>query len=145
MDLKKIENDVKEYLSSKNYKLFSMNYHKKDETLEILLDNKMDMDELEAISNDVSKFLDQYENEFDCNYILDLSTVGVEKPIRNLQEANEAISSYVYVKTKDGEYNGTLLSVQDDVMELEVKDKTRNKKVLINYKDAKKMRYAVKF
>ena len=37
----------------------------------VLLDEKLNMDELETLSNEISGFLDQYEDEFEDNYFLD--------------------------------------------------------------------------
>lgn len=145
MDLLQIEKDIKEYLKEKDLELFSVKYLKKDETLEVLIDSSIDMDKLEALSNELSEYLDKYDNEFENNYILDVSTVGVERPIRNLEELNKAIGNYIYVKTKENEFNGTLKDVKDEVLNLEVKDKTKFKNVSIEYKNVKKVRYAVKF
>ena len=79
------------------------------------------------------------------NYFLDVSTVGAERPIRNEKELMEALGEYIYVKTKDKEYYGTFTSYNNGVMNLKVKEKTREKDVSVNYRDTKKVRYAVKF
>ena len=66
-------------------------------------------------------------------------------PIRNEEEVKDAIGEYIYVKTKDNEYYGTLTSFNNGMMNLKVKDKTREKDVSIEYSKTKKVRYAVKF
>ena len=101
--------------------------------------------ELESISGEISSFLDQYEDKMPDNYFLDVSTVGAERPIRNEKELMEALGEYIYVKTKDKEYYGTFTSYNNGVMNLKVKEKTREKDVSVNYQDTKKVRYAVKF
>ncbi|MDO4198582.1 MAG: hypothetical protein Q4D13_06315 [Erysipelotrichaceae bacterium] len=145
MELKKIESDLKTFLDEKGRHLFEVKYHKKDTTLSILLDDTLNMDELEKISEELSEYMDKYEDEFEDNYILDVSTVGVERPIRNEDDLIKAVGSYIYVKTKENEYNGTLKEYKDGIMTLEVKDKTRKKDVSIEYKNTKKVRYAVEF
>ena len=145
MDLKKIENALKEFIAGKKLKLFEVTYHKSDATLSVLLDEQLEMDRLEEISCQISEFLDRYEDEFDEQYFLDVSTVGAERPIRNEEEVKEAVGSYIYVKNKENEYYGTLLGYDEGIMRLSVRDKNREKEVSVPYKNTKKVRYAVKF
>lgn len=145
MDLKKVKEALDGFVSSRQMKLFEVTYRKSDQTLEVLLDEKLSMDELEAISNEISQFLDKYEDEFEDNYFLDVSTVGAERPIRSEEEVIAATGEYIYVKSKDSEYYGTLKAYEDGNMRLIVKDKTREKEITIPYNKTKKVRYAVKF
>ena len=145
MKLDSVKAKLEDYLKEKNLKLFEITYAKKDQTLSILLDEKLDLNKLEEISNNISTYLDKFEDVFEDNYILDVSTVGAERPIRDENELNKAIGEYVYVKTKDDEYYGTLLDYTDGIIHLECKDKTRTKNVSVDYKKTKQVRYAVKF
>ena len=125
--------------------MYDVVYHSKDETLEITLDNELSMDKLEEVSNLLSDFLDKYEKEFPDNYVLDVHTVGAERPIRNEEELVKAIGKYIYVKTSESEHNGTLLDYTDGILHMECMDKTRKINVSVDYKKIKKVRYAVKF
>lgn len=145
MKLENIKNDVNKYLLEKKLKLFDITYNKSESSLCVLLDEKLDLDEIEKISNDLSNILDKYEDEFKENYILDVSTVGVERPIRNESELENAINEYIFVKTKKNDYYGTLKKYSDGILELETKNKTKVVNVTIEYKDVKEVRYAVKF
>ena len=145
MDLKVIEKDLNDYCKQKNLNLFEVSYSKKDETLSIILDEQLDMDKLEEVSNDLSTYMDKYDDDFEENYILDVSTVGVERPIRNAQEMVKAINEYIYVKTKDEEIYGYLRKFENDVLSIEYKEKTKDKIKNIEYSKVKKVRYAVKF
>lgn len=145
MDLSRVKKSLQELIENKGMKLFEVTYHKKDATLSVLLDEKLNMDELEKISQEISDHLDQFEDEFDDNYLLDVSTVGAERPIRNEQEVKEAIGAYIYVKTKEKEYYGTLKSFEEGKLLMEIKDKNRTKDVSVDYSQIKKMRYAVQF
>lgn len=145
MDLKVIENDLKAYLESKNLHLFELKYHKSEQTLSILLDDKLDMDKLEEISTDLSDYMDKYENDIEGNYILDVSTVGAERPIRNEDELIKALGEYIYVKTKDEEMYGYLKKYENGVLSLDYKEKNLDKTKNIDYSKVKKVRYAVKF
>lgn len=145
MDLKVIENDLKAYLESKNLHLFELKYHKSEQTLSILLDDKLDMDKLEEISTNLSDYMDKYENDIEGNYILDVSTVGAERPIRNEEELMKALGEYIYVKTKDDEQYGYLKKYENGVLSLDYKEKNIDKTKNIEYSKIKKVRYAVKF
>ena len=141
MDLSRVKKSLKEFVEEKGMKLFEVTYHKKDATLSVLLDEKLNMDELEKISQEISDHLDR----FDDNYLLDVSTVGVERPIRNEEELLEAIGAYIYVKTKEREYYGTLKSFEEGTLLLETKEKNRTKDVSVDYSQIKRIRYAVQF
>ncbi len=145
MDLSRVKKSLQEFAEEKGMKLFEVTYHKKDATLSVLLDEKLNMDELEKISQEISDHLDRFEDEFDDNYLLDVSTVGVERPIRNEEELLEAIGAYIYVKTKEREYYGTLKSFEEGTLLLETKDKNRTKDVSVDYGQIKRIRYAVQF
>ncbi len=145
MDLDKIRAGLTDFLEAKNLKLFEMNYRKSDSTLEVLLDEKLDIDEIEKVSGEISAFMDGYEDEFPDNYFLDVGNIGAERPIRNEEEIMGAIGQYIYVKTKEEEVYGTLKSYTDGILNLEVQDKTRLKNKSVDYKKTKKVRYAVKF
>lgn len=145
MDLKVIENDLKAYLESKNLHLFELKYHKSEQTLSILLDDKLDMDKLEEISTNLSDYMDKYENDIEGNYILDVSTVGAERPIRNEEELMKALGEYIYVKTKDDAQYGYLKKYENGVLSLDYKEKNIDKTKNIEYSKIKKVRYAVKF
>lgn len=145
MNLDKIKSALNQFLDEKQLKLFEITYQKNDEVLTVLLDETLNMDQLEKVSNDISVFLDQYEDEFKDNYFLDVSNVGAERPIRNESELLEAVNKYIYVKTNKQEYYGYLKDYDKGIMTLQVKDKNRSKDIQIDYKDAKKVRYAVEF
>ena len=123
MDIKIIEKDLNEYLTQKNLHLFEVKYYKSDQTLSVILDEKFDMDELEKVSNDISTYMDKYDDEFAENYILDVSTVGVERPIRNEEELVKAIGEYIYVKTKDDEVYGYLRKYENNILSIDLKKK----------------------
>ena len=146
MDLNRIKEVLESFIAEKGMKVFEIAYHKKDATLAVLLDENLSMDELEKISNEISDHLDQYEDEFEDNYFLDVSTVGAERPIRNADELQAAVGSYIFVKDADrNEYYGDLLSFDGETLSMEVKEKNKKKNVSLLYEKVKKVRYAVRF
>ena len=131
-------------MHEKGLTLYELNYLKKDSILQVVLDESLDMKEIEQISGDVSDFMDRYDEELDA-YLLDVCTAGIERPIRTDKEMEKAVGSYVWVKTKENTYEGTLTEVTEEELRLSVRDKTRDKLVTVPKKQVKKMRYAVKF
>lgn len=145
MDINKIKKILEDFSKENDLNLFDVNYQKSSLILSVLFDNDLDMNKLEEVSNKLSTYLDKYEDEFEDNYFLDVSTVGVERPIRNEEELKAAVGKYIYVKTKENEYYGTLHSYTNGVLRLNVKDKNRTKNVSVEYSNTKQLRYAVEF
>ncbi len=144
MNLTKLKEDTVKFLENEGLKLYDLTYDTKEETLTVMLDESMDLDKLEEVSNKISDFMDGHDEELG-KYILDVTTVGAERPIRNEEEVKAAVGSYVFVKEKKESYNGTLKKYEDGKIYLEYLDKTKKKEAVIDYKEVKVMRYAIKF
>ena len=126
------------------YHLYSLSYKKKDNILEVLIDESLDLDGISKLSELISGFMDKYDKDFD-EYLLDVSCAGCERKIRNREELARATGEYVHIKTREFEEDGYLKSFEDDKVTVEYMDKTRKKTVTVNYDDIKMIRYAVKF
>ena len=144
MDLKKLKEDLKKDLDDIGYSLYDLSYEKKDSILHVTIDKPMDLNEIEDLSKKVSLIMDKYDEDMD-EYLLDVSSVGIERPIRSKEELEGAKGSYIYVKTKDFKVYGDLVDFKDDILTLNTKDKNINKTLKINYDELKFVRYAVKF
>ena len=141
-------NTFKEALSkdieSVGYHLYSLTYKKKDNILEVLIDESLDLDGISRMSELISGFMDKYDEDFD-EYLLDVSCAGCERRIRNEDELRRAVGEYVHIKTREFEEDGYLKSFENGKVTVEYMDKTRKKAVTVNYDDIKMIRYAVKF
>ena len=144
MDLKKLKEDLKKDLDEIGYSLYDLSYEKKDSILHVTIDKSMDLNEIEDLSKKVSLIMDKYDEDMD-EYLLDVSSVGIERPIRSKEELVSAVGSYIYVKTKDFKVYGDLIDFKDDILTLNTKDKNITKTLKINYDELKFVRYAVKF
>lgn len=144
MEIEKLKDNLKRDLKSLGYYLYDVYYQKKDNILSVIVDKQMDLNEVEELSKKVSSIMDLYDEDMD-EYLLDVSSVGIEREIRDKKELEKAVGSYIYIKTKELKVYGDLLEFKDDVLTLETKDKNITKKVNINYSDIKFVRYAVKF
>ena len=109
----------------------------------------LDMDTCVIVSEAISTKLDEVdiiENE----YYLEVSSPGAEKPLKTLDKVKEALGEYVYIKVKEpqngfDEIYGTILNVEDKIIELQYMVKNIKKKCLISYDNVSFIRLAVKF
>ena len=144
MELKKLKESLKRDLLSLGYDLYDVSFSKKDNTLQILVDKTMDLKEVESLSKKLSKIMDMYDEDME-EYILDVSSVGIERPIRDKEELKNAIGSYIFVKKKDNKIYAHLKAFDGTVLKLEVKEKNIKKNITLNYDEIKLVRYAVEF
>lgn len=148
LDTKIVEELVKPYLDEHDLSLYEVLWVKEFgyQVLRVLVDKKggIDVDTLALVNDYLSEKLDKYENELP-EYMLEVSSPGAEKTLRNKEEIMENIGNYVNIKTKDMTYEGTLLDYIDDTLYLEINVKGRMKKVSIVETEIKKIRLAVKF
>lgn len=144
MELKKLKDELTAEIKALGYTLYSLSYDDKENILQVLIDESLDLNTISLLSEKISLIMDRYDADFG-NYLLDVSSVGIERPIRNEEEVMKAIGSYVFVKTKDFKTNGTLIDFKDGRLSLEYMDKNIKRKAVIEYKDVRQLRFAVKF
>lgn len=114
----------------------------KEKILTILIDSEIDHTSLEAIHMEV---LDEINDYLPDDYYLQLSTVGIEKELRNLEEVIKHTGGYVYIESQTYMGEATLVSVEDNVLNISFFLKGRPKKLAIPYESIKFIRQAVKF
>ena len=113
-------------------------------------DGSMDFETAEVICNLVSKKLDELD-PIDHQYILDVCSPGVERPLKNKEDYIKNINQYikVYLKEKDEKgvdnYTGDLLEVNEEDIVISYRDKTRTKQVKVNFNNIEKAHIAIKF
>ncbi len=88
-----------------------------------LINGSLDMDTCVTVSEQISDLLDEAD-PIQGEYYLEVSSPGAEKPLKNLEQVKKHIGDYVYMKLSQpkagfDELYGTLLDVQDDVLEIE--------------------------
>ncbi|GAA3637233.1 ribosome maturation factor RimP [Lactobacillus hamsteri] len=111
----------------------------------------IDIDEIAALSEEVSEKLDSLEPDpLPDPYVLELSSPGVERPIKNAKDWEKANGEYIHVglyQKIDGKkmFEGTLKSYNDEEIELEIKIKTRRKTLTIPRKLIANARFAIEF
>lgn len=109
----------------------------------------LDMDTCVAVSEAISEKLDEADlikNE----YYLEVSSPGVEKPLKTLEKVQASVGEYVYIQFVNptqgmDEVYGTILNVDGEDIELQYMVKNIKKKCNISYSNVAFIRLAVKF
>lgn len=107
------------------------------------------MDTCVAVSELISDKLDETDPIKD-EYILEVSSPGIEKPLKTFEQVQKSVGEYVYAKFKNPkaglyEVEGYLKSVDNQELEFEYLVKNIKKKIVVNYENIQFIRLAVKF
>lgn len=146
MDIALIKNKISTVLNSAGYSLFDVTTYEEEgeKILSVILDESLDLEQISAISPQISKVLAEDKNLE--NYLVDVTCVGIERPLRTLEEVALHRGEYICLELLDGEeILGDLLNITNEEIKLEVKIKNRTKEIIVPYKEVKNMRLAVKF
>ena len=113
----------------------------------------IDIDDTTLISEKVGLILDEMD-PIDKEYYLEVSSVGLERELRNIDEIKANIGKYINVKTYEKltvdkisqkEFEGTLLSCEDNLVTMQFKVKQFKKEITIPYEKIAKIRLAIEF
>ncbi|NWH10498.1 ribosome assembly cofactor RimP [Acholeplasma laidlawii] len=144
MNINVIKEKVKSILDPKDIIVYDIFEEKmgKEKILTILLDATLDHEHLEKVHMEV---LDYINDDLDDDYYLQMSTVGIEKELRNLEEVQRHVGGYVYLESDAYTGNATLNDVIDNELHISFFIKGRPKKLQIKYENIRFIRQAVKF
>ncbi|WP_156289099.1 ribosome maturation factor RimP [Oceanobacillus salinisoli] len=151
--IKTTEELVLPILGEKNLDLVDIEYVKEGKSwfLRVYIDKPggVDITECGEVSEQLSEKLDEIDPIKDP-YFLEVSSPGVERPLKTKEDIEKNINKNVYIKLYeqiDGEkeYEGILKDFKNDVLTLEYKVKTRTKQVELPYEKIAKARLAVVF
>lgn len=109
----------------------------------------LDMDTCVTVSELISEKLDETDPIKD-EYYLEVSSPGIEKPLKTFEQVSKSVGEYVYAKFKNPknglhEVEGYLKSVNGQELEFEYLVKNIKKRIIIDYDNIKFIRLAVKF
>ena len=143
MDIKGLRKDLEKDIEKLGFHLYDLKYSKNDNILSVIIDESLDLNKIEDLSKKISKIMDKYDESFN-NYILDVCSAGIERPIKTLDEVKKSINEYVNIKLDKKSIEGVIKKVNGDIIQLEYLDKNIKKMMDVNYKKIKKIRKAVK-
>lgn len=112
-------------------------------------DGGVDLDDCALASEKISLLMDE-NDPIKEQYFLEVSSPGAERPLKTKEDLEKSVGSYINVKTfekinGEKEFQGTLLSFEDDELTLEMKVKTAKRKVTVPYEKVAKARIAIQF
>ena len=136
------------------YELVDVEYGKMggDYILSIFVDKEggISLQDTADLSEVISPILDTIKPDpFPEQYMLEVTSPGLERPLKTADAVKKAVGKYIYVKLyqaidKIKVFEGTLLSFDGTDLIMEYMDKTRKKEVTIPYQTVAKARLAVK-
>lgn len=134
----KIENEISLRVNELGFEIEYVEYVKEGDRniLRIVLDKKdgiVTIDDCELVSRDVE---DRVDNLMRGEYVLEVSSPGVERQIKNLRLYNKYLNNEIYVKLfkkdEDGkEFTGILNEVNDEEMYIILKLDDKDKKIFL--------------
>lgn len=145
MNFKKLEEKLNPILEKHHLTIYSIRTKKEfgEKIVEILLDTEtMNINDLEAIHLEFVAQLD--DDDIDPDYYLELSSLGAERPLKTAEEVEKAIDKYVYLEADAYRGVGFLRAFNEDMIELEINQKGRIRKIQIPYATVRNMRTSVK-
>lgn len=147
MELEKVREIVLNIIKDKEYSLYDISEEKigNDNILQILIDKEphISIDELAYLNEAISLELDKIDANWPP-YLLEVSSPGAEKELRNYEEIANSIEKYVYFEVADANYFGYLLEVNPEYLVIKLNLKGRIKKQQIAINDILFIRLAVK-
>lgn len=119
-------------------------------TLKVVVDrpDPINLDDIVLVTDKISSILDE-EDPIENAYNLDVSSLGVEKPIK-IDKLGDYLGEYVHLHLTnpyngENDLEGTLKEKQGDNYLLTIRVKQKSKDILIDVKDIDKARKAIKF
>lgn len=136
------------------FELVDVEYEKmgSDYFLSILIDKDggITVEDTTALTEIISPLLDQITPDpFPEQYMLEVSSPGLERPLKTVESIANAVGSYVNVSLykaidKNKIFQGDLMAFDGQTLTINYSDKTRQKTVQIPYQSVAKARLAVK-
>ncbi|MBQ3253956.1 MAG: ribosome maturation factor RimP [Acholeplasmatales bacterium] len=147
MDLKKVEEILSPFLKENDLILYDVEMVKEFGflILRVLIDKKggIDIDTLALANEYLSERIDEYDKDMP-EYMLEVSSPGAEKVLRNHDEILESLGMYIHVEIPANIYEGILEDANLETITMRINAKGRFKKIVINKEDIKLIRLAVK-
>ncbi len=135
-----IEKAIYETVSSLGCEVVELKYFKEygryNLTVYIWSQNGIDLDACEAVHNALNPVLDKYEELFPEEYVLNVSSSGLDRPIVSMDDFRRALNTEIEVKDDKGKRHGTLKSFDENSFKIIIGDKNP-KEVIITKTNVK--------
>ncbi len=148
-----LKNWISEVLEQNDCRLYELEWltNQKPPILRVSIEKvngTVDLDACAACSDAIGTLLDE-KNWYDSEYNLEVCSPGAERELKTDEQIQNAIDQYVFVKLKDPKQGlsqvfGDLKEVDSSSVTIAYKDKTRNKKIVIDKSNIALIMTAVK-
>ncbi len=103
----------------------------------------IDLDACESVHNALNPVLDKYEELFPEEYVLNVSSSGLDRPIVSMDDFRRAMNTEIEVKDDKGKRHGTLIAYDNESFTIKTGDK--NPKEIIIAKTNVKIQPYIRF
>ncbi|ATZ17190.1 ribosome maturation factor RimP [Williamsoniiplasma luminosum] len=154
-----IEDLANKILNQHNLRVYEINNFQdfESDVIQILVEDQtqpnkpLSFDILLLVNEDLSTMMDDIKG-IDNQYLLEVASAGIEKPIRNEKELVQAIDQYVHIEfhqmiNKIKSLDGTIISYdeKDKTFKIAFFVKGQKKQIDFTWELIQQVRYAVKF
>lgn len=151
--VEKVRIPIQKIVEENGLILYDLEYLKEEGTFFLRVsierpDKTMDFDTCSVISEKISDLLDEID-PISHEYILEVCSPGAERPLRNKKDYEDAMNQYIQVnlinlvENKES-FKGYLVAMDDNTTTISYKDKTRDKKVILEFSNIASANLAVK-
>lgn len=151
-DIEKLKQLLGPVLEKDDITLYDVEWLRNEKTLQVSImhkDGTMDLDTCAQESEKIGELLDSTD-VFSDEYTLEVCSPGAEREIKDIENLEKYVGSYVYVELKEAvkertEFTGEILSVDGKEVTLSYRDKAASRKVQFTKENIAFIRFAVKF
>ena len=109
-----IEKSITEVVEANGYELVEIKYFKEygryNLTVFIWSKDGVDLNGCETVHNALDPIMDKYEELFPEEYVLNVSSSGLDRPIVTMDDFRRALDTEIEVKDEKGKRHGKLIS-----------------------------------
>ncbi len=134
---------LRPFIEELNYYLYDIESVKEagNDILRVMIENDsyINIDDCIKVSHAISDKLDEID-PFKEPYMLEVTSAGAERELRNSEEIKRAVGKPVYIKTLEQKLEGKLQKFKDNVLTVKIKNKTVHD---VNYMDVEFIRLTI--
>ena len=142
-----IEKSITEVVEANGYEVVEIKYFKEygryNLTVFIWSKDGVDLNGCETVHNALDPIMDKYEELFPEEYVLNVSSSGLDRPIVTMDDFRRALDTEIEVKDEKGKRHGKLISHDENSFTILTGDK--NPKEIIISKTNVKIQPYIRF
>jgi len=118
LDLENISNRIRTIIEDFGLQFYDLHYNKVSKTLRVFIDRErgeVTVNDCKQVSNLISKELETSDS-FDLSYTLEVSSPGVERPLKRPEHYSRVLGKLVEIDLGDRKVTGYLRNAQPDAI-----------------------------